>query len=213
MHRDIKLSNCLLDEEGHLKLCDFGCCKVLFGIEDCVGPYSPRKSFEFCPRTKTYIGTPPFMAPEVAAFRNEKELPLEGYCLPVDWYAVGVVLFELLTGDHEPCLHYQGDLNTLLSEENMYDKDQCKKAGVDDFIRQLLAADPGLRYGYWQSDRVLSHPVFKDHHIDWSRIEQGTSESPYSHFDKSRGHFELLGVQAGNDTFLTIEQQAQFEDF
>lgn len=121
IHRDIKLNNCLLDSKGHVKLCDFGSSKVLFDTGDCQvstpkdslppvftlwypvlfdashpkGPFSPRKNHASCPSTYTVIGTAPFMAPELRT--------RTGYSLNADWFSLGVVFFEMVTGTHEPC--------------------------------------------------------------------------------------------------------------
>merc|ERR1719401_3252441 len=71
IYRDLKPENIMLTEEGFVKLVDFGCCSMKA-------------------RTYTFIGTPEYIAPEVILGR--------GYSLPVDWWAVGVILHELCCG-------------------------------------------------------------------------------------------------------------------
>ena len=246
VHRDIKLSNCLLDSRGHLKLCDFGSAKILFDLDDCHGPYSPRKSYDVCPRTRTFIGTSPFMAPEVRKLQygvtngnssdsssssNKADIctEIDGYSLPVDWYALGIVFFELLTGSHEACLSY-GDVNNLLSDSNGYNRSLYDNLEVSDFIIRLLNEDPRRRLGYWHRDEILCHPAFvkgrtdKDK-IDWSALEMGTSEAPTVEFDKSVGHFELIQLlllsdneSSSNfydydDRMLSTDEQSKFEGY
>ena len=89
IHRDIKAKNLLVDKFGHLKLCDFGSSKILFDQEQLEtiligGP-------PISPRTFSIVGTKQCMAPEIIAKSC-------GYSFPVDWWAFGVLLFEMLCG-------------------------------------------------------------------------------------------------------------------
>ncbi len=74
--RDLKLDNLLLDTEGYLKIADFGLCKEGMGFND---------------RTSTFCGTPEFLAPEV--------LTEPSYTRSVDWWGLGVLIFEMLVGE------------------------------------------------------------------------------------------------------------------
>lgn len=74
--RDLKLDNLLLDSEGYLKIADFGLCKEGMGFGD---------------RTSTFCGTPEFLAPEV--------LTEPSYTRAVDWWGLGVLIFEMLVGE------------------------------------------------------------------------------------------------------------------
>lgn len=75
-HRDLKLDNLLLDTEGYVKIADFGLCKEGMGFGD---------------RTGTFCGTPEFLAPEV--------LTEPTYTRAVDWWGLGVLIFEMLVGE------------------------------------------------------------------------------------------------------------------
>ncbi|XP_047999813.1 probable serine/threonine-protein kinase HSL1 [Leguminivora glycinivorella] len=77
IYRDIKLENILLDAEGHIVLTDFGLSKEFCGGES--------RAYSFC-------GTIEYMAPEVVRSGSQ------GHDIAVDWWSVGVLTYELLTG-------------------------------------------------------------------------------------------------------------------
>lgn len=74
--RDLKLLNILMDVRGYVKLADYGLCKEGIGHGD---------------QTETFCGTPDYVAPEV--------LTETSYTRSVDWWSLGIVLFEMLVGN------------------------------------------------------------------------------------------------------------------
>lgn len=75
LHRDLKPENILLDYTGHIALCDFGLCKL---------------NMQTDVKTNTFCGTPEYLAPEL--------LQGNGYTKVVDWWTLGVLLYEMITG-------------------------------------------------------------------------------------------------------------------
>lgn len=89
IYRDLKLDNLLLDTEGYLKMADFGLCKEGVGYGD---------------RTGTFCGTPEFLAPEV--------LLEPTYTRAVDWWGLGVLIYEMLVGESP----FPGDIEEEIFE-------------------------------------------------------------------------------------------------
>lgn len=75
IYRDLKLDNILLTADGHAKLTDYGLCKL---------------GMDWKAMTTTFCGTPEFIAPEILAESN--------YTRAIDWWAFGVLLYELVLG-------------------------------------------------------------------------------------------------------------------
>lgn len=155
IYRDLKPENILLDYQGHIALCDFGLCKLDMKDED---------------RTNTFCGTPEYLAPEL--------LLGQGYNKTVDWWTLGVLLYEMLTG-----LPPFYDENTnemyrkILSEPLHFPGPEVVPPSAKDLLTKLLNRDPQQRLGANGSAEIKAHPFF--HAIDWRKLLQRKYEPAF----------------------------------
>lgn len=155
IYRDLKPENILLDYQGHIALCDFGLCKLDMKDED---------------RTNTFCGTPEYLAPEL--------LLGQGYNKTVDWWTLGVLLYEMLTG-----LPPFYDENTnemyrkILGEPLHFPGPEVVPPAAKDLLTKLLNRDPQQRLGANGSAEIKAHPFF--HAIDWRKLLQRKYEPAF----------------------------------
>ena len=155
VYRDLKPENILLDDKGHVKLTDFGLSKILDTESD--------KAFTIC-------GTPQYLAPEV--------LLKKGYDKAVDWWSLGCVMFEMLTGKLPFPIKRGTSLNLKIYENKVeFPKNINKDA--KDFISKLLVVDPKKRLGQGPdgSKQIKDHPFFKG--VNWDDAQKKKIKPPF----------------------------------
>mmetsp|Transcript_2782 Transcript_2782/g.7467 ORF Transcript_2782/g.7467 Transcript_2782/m.7467 type:complete len:436 (-) Transcript_2782:119-1426(-) len=156
VYRDIKPENILIHRSGHLKLTDFGFAKYI----------KTDKTYTIC-------GTAAYMAPEI--IRNSGK---SGYGLMVDWWSVGILTFELLSGrppfdDNEEEEIYK----MILKGHAQYPPVMDKVAR--DFIMRLLTPDPMRRLGSPDCGiSIRQHKFFNN--IAWDDVDAGRLEPPWT---------------------------------
>ena len=165
IYRDLKLDNVLLDIDGHIKLTDYGMCKEGLSRGE---------------QTSTFCGTPNYIAPEM--------LRGEAYDFSVDWWALGVLLYEMMAGrsPFEPINENPGDNPDLNTEDHLFQvilekpiriprSLSVKAASV---LKGFLQKSPTDRLGSHDGQREIEqHLFFKQ--IDWKLLEQKLIQPPY----------------------------------
>ncbi|XP_056623812.1 ribosomal protein S6 kinase alpha-5 isoform X2 [Triplophysa dalaica] len=160
VYRDLKLENILLDSIGHIVLTDFGLSKEFHEVE----------------RTYSICGTIEYMAPEIVAGGES------GHDKAVDWWSMGVLMYELLTGGSP--FTVDGDENShsdiaerIMKKDPPFPKDIGPLA--KDIIQRLLIKDPKKRLGFGPSgaQNVKSHPFYQK--MNWEDLAAKKVPAPF----------------------------------
>ncbi|XP_037837176.1 microtubule-associated serine/threonine-protein kinase 2 isoform X4 [Kryptolebias marmoratus] len=200
VHRDLKPDNLLITSLGHIKLTDFGLSKIgLMSLTtNLYEGHIEKDTREFL--DKQVCGTPEYIAPEV--------ILRQGYGKPVDWWAMGVILYEFLVG----CAPFFGDtpeelFGQVISDEIVWPEgDEALPLDAQDLISKLLRQNPLERLGTGSAFEVKQHPFFTD--LDWNSllrqkaefIPQLESEDDTSYFDTRSDRYHHVDSEEEEDT-------------
>jgi len=169
VHRDLKPDNLLITAMGHIKLTDFGLSKMgLMNLATTLSEgYLDRETRQFT--DKQVFGTPEYLAPEV--------ILRQGYARTVDWWSLGVILYEFLIG----CVPFFGETPEelfahVINDEIEWpdDEDWPMSDESKDIISQLLQHNPIDRLGAGSAHEVKDHPFFDD--INWEALLRQKAE-------------------------------------
>ncbi|XP_069866444.1 ribosomal protein S6 kinase alpha-2 isoform X5 [Dipodomys merriami] len=155
IYRDLKPENILLDEEGHIKITDFGLSKEAIDHD--------KRAYSFC-------GTIEYMAPEVVNRR--------GHTQSADWWSFGVLMFEMLTGS----LPFQGkdrkETMALILKAKL-GMPQFLSAEAQSLLRALFKRNPCNRLGAGVDgvEETKRHPFFVT--IDWNKLYRKEIKPPF----------------------------------
>lgn len=208
IYRDLKLDNVLLDCDGHIKLTDYGMCKEGLRPGD---------------TTSTFCGTPNYIAPEI--------LRGEDYGTSVDWWALGVLMFEMLAGRSPFDIVGSTDNPDQNTEDYLFQVILEKPIRIP---RSLSVKAASILKGYLNKnpvDRLGCHPQtgFADitshvffRTINWEQLEARQVTPPYKPrledgmgLDNFDPQFTSEPVQLTPDDPKLIDtiDQSEFEGF
>lgn len=153
IYRDLKPENCMLNSDGNLVLTDFGLLKESHDHDS----------------KHSMIGTAQYMAPEV--------IKGEEYDFSVDWWSLGCVAYDILTGSPP----FTGHTNDKIMDKIVHSKKHLKfpfylSNDAKDFLRKLLQADPAKRFDIDHDfEKFKQHRFFR--YLDWNDLINGTDAS------------------------------------
>uniref|UniRef100_A0A6B2LEW5 Protein kinase domain-containing protein n=1 Tax=Arcella intermedia TaxID=1963864 RepID=A0A6B2LEW5_9EUKA len=151
LYRDIKPENLLIKKNGYLILCDFGLAKAEMSKQA---------------RTSTFCGTEEYYSPEMILGKE--------YGLYVDWWQMGTLMYELLTGNLPFYHENEGKMYKLIVEGALEFPDYVNKDTID-IISKLLEKDPQTRLQ--DPAEIKKHPYFNG--INWVKLVKQEIKAPF----------------------------------
>ncbi|XP_077127954.1 microtubule-associated serine/threonine-protein kinase 4-like [Ranitomeya variabilis] len=163
VHRDLKPENLMISSTGHIKVTDFGLSRLglMRPTSDIYKARAKDIAREF--HDDGITGTNHYTAPEV--------ILRKGYGRPIDWWAIGIILYEFLTG-HVP---FNGRrkkhifYSILVDNITLKIQNSTDNPDAQDFMTQLLRKDPTHRLGTGGANEIKSHPFLNK--LDFENLQ------------------------------------------
>ncbi|KAE8282846.1 Microtubule-associated serine/threonine-protein kinase 1 [Larimichthys crocea] len=183
VHRDLKPDNLLITSMGHIKLTDFGLSKMgLMSLTtNLYEGHIEKDTREFL--DKQVCGTPEYIAPEV--------ILRQGYGKPVDWWAMGIILYEFLVG----CVPFFGDtpeelFGQVITDDIVWPEgDEALPVDAQHLISSLLQTNPLVRLGTGGAFEVKQHSFFTE--VNWNSVLRQKAEFiPHLESEEDTSYFD-----------------------
>lgn len=205
-HRDLKPDNLLITATGHIKLTDFGLSKI--GLMSLTTNMYEGSIDKDCKQFKDMQvqGTPEYIAPEVI-LRQE-------YGQPVDWWSMGIILYEFLVG----CPPYFGSTPEELFSQVIYEELEWPEEeewqvrdDAKDLITNLLQHNPINRLGTGGAIEVKEHIFF--YGLDWDGLLRKKAEFvPSLDNEEDTSYFDPRSDRYNHDIETADETEEEPED-
>ena len=200
IYRDIKPENILIDEDGYIRLADFGMAKFLKGDE---------KATSFC-------GTPEYLAPEI--------ITGEGHNKAADWWSYGILMYEMMVGIPPFFCDNQEKMYQLITRAELrFPKKINLSDTAKDLLQKLLIKDQDQRLGSKNGfNEIMQHPFFKG--LDFNALVHKKIPAPYkpelkdkldvTNFDEEFTSEEVVTSEIPEQNLEFIKRnQDQFAEF
>uniref|UniRef100_A0A8C8F8M7 non-specific serine/threonine protein kinase n=1 Tax=Oncorhynchus tshawytscha TaxID=74940 RepID=A0A8C8F8M7_ONCTS len=180
---DLSVPSLLITSMGHIKLTDFGLSKMgLMSLTtNLYEGHIEKDTREFL--DKQVCGTPEYIAPEV--------ILRQGYGKPVDWWAMGIILYEFLVG----CVPFFGAtpeelFGQVITDDIVWPEDEdALPADAQHLISTLLQTNPLVRLGTGGAFEVKQHSFFTE--LDWnSLLRQKAEFIPHLESEEDTSYFD-----------------------
>lgn len=186
VYRDLKPENILLDANGHIVLCDFGLSKANLNNDG---------------TTNTFCGTTEYLAPEVL-------LDESGYTKMVDFWSLGVLIFEMCCG-WSP---FYADNTQQMYKNIAFGKVRFPKEILSSegrlFVKGLLNRNPKHRLGATNDAReLMAHAFFHD--IDWELLKNKSIPPPFKPHITSELDTSNFDPEFTNESTSVIKKQME----
>ncbi|XP_042248391.1 microtubule-associated serine/threonine-protein kinase 3-like, partial [Thunnus maccoyii] len=206
LHRDLKPSNLLISSTGHIKMTDFGLAKI--------GPVQMTGDLQMEPverivrefTDKEVAGTAIYIAPETILKR--------GYGKPVDWWALGIILYEFLVGEPP----FNGDtfndlFNRVVDDDISWPEgEKAPPTDAQDLISLLLRKNAIIRLGTGGAVEVKAHPFFQG--LDWNNLlSQEPLFVPELKTEEDTSYFDSRSDLCSDDEHSDDESPVELPDF
>ena len=192
LHRDIKPENLVFDENGYLRITDFGIAKK----------YTVNNK-------KDTSGTVGYLAPEVLCIKNHN--------FSIDYYAVGIITYELAYGHRPYIAKTKHEVKQLILTKQAHidyeDLPDGYKNEAADFINKLIQRNPKKRLGKDSIKQVINHPWLSG--FEWDKMKQKTLKAYYipkvgDNFDKKYCSQKIIISTETNERYKLIVNEPNY---